>query len=89
MAGEYGGIILFAAKCAPGLRLNDANFVFGQIENRAQSLEDVIGTLQRSPNRDAAFRAVLRNHALVFDVEMFLRSRAIFALHDMRGVSPN
>ena len=88
VAGERGGIIFFAAECAAGLSLDHSDFVFGQIEDRTQSLEDVVGTLQRAPNRDAAFRAVFRDDALILDVEMFLRAGAVLAFDDAGRVSP-
>ena len=88
VARDDGGIILFAAECAAGFSLDDANLVIGQIEDGTQSFENVVRALQRAPHRDAALRAVLRDHALVLDVKMFLRAGAVLALDDVRRASP-
>ena len=88
VAGKGGGIVLFAAECTAGLSLNHSDFFIGQIENRAQSLEDVVRALQRTPHGDAAVRAVFRDDALILNVEMFLRAGAVFALNNVRRMGP-
>ena len=88
MAGKNGRIILFAAECAAGFGLDDAQFVFRQIEDAAQRFENVVGALQRAPHRHSVFRAVLGDDALVLDVQMFLRTGTVLAFNDMRGAGP-
>ncbi len=88
MRRERRRIIFFAAEGAAGLGLDDADFVFRQIEDGEQRFVHVEGALQRTPDRDAAVRAVLGDDAVVFDVEMFLRAGAIFAFDDVRGAGP-
>ena len=79
---DHRGIFFLAAESAAGLRLNHANFFRRQIEQWHERLVHVVGTLQRSPDRHAVRGICRRDHALVFDVELFLRAGPILAFDD-------
>ena len=87
--GEHRRVIFLAAECASGLGLNHAHFFVGKIEDRSQRFVHVKRALQRAPHGDAVFRAPLRDHAVVFNVEMLLRAGAVFAFDDVRGLRPH
>ena len=75
-------ILFLAAKAATGLHLHDTDLVGGQIEERTQRLVNVVRALHRSPDRDARVRARSRDHAVRFDVELFLRPGLVLAFDD-------
>ena len=56
VAGDHRRIFFLAAEAAAGFRLDDADFVGGQIEKRNQRLVNVIRALQRAPDGDAFVR---------------------------------
>ena len=53
VCGEDGGVILFAAECAAGFRLDDAHFLSRQGEDGSEGAVDVEGTLERAPDGEA------------------------------------
>ena len=85
---KIGGEILLAAKCAARLGLNHAHLVIGQIEHRAQRLVHVERALQRAPDRDAALPIPFRDHSVVLNVQMFLRTGTVLSLDNVRRVGP-
>ena len=89
MARDDGGIIFFAAECASGLHLHDANFVLRQSAQRHQRLMNVIRALQRTPDRDALHRIEGGDDAVILDIKLFLRSGGVFAFDDVVGFRPD
>ena len=78
-------VLFLAAKAAAGLHLHDAHLVGRQVEERPQRLVDVVRALHRAPDRDAVGGVRRRDHAVRFDVELFLRAGLVFALDDELG----
>ncbi len=89
VAGKYRWIVLFAAERAARLSLDDAHLILGKIEYTAQRFEYVVGALQRSPYGDATFGIVLRDHAVVFNVKVFLRAGTVLSLDNVGRSRPN
>ncbi len=85
---DHRRIFFLAAEAAARLDLHDANFVFRQIEQFQQRLVNIIRALHRTPDSHAVCGAGNRNHAVVLDVELLLRARAIFAFDDEIGAVP-
>ena len=82
---DHGGIFFLAAESAARFGLNDAEFFRREAEQGDERFVHVVGALQRSPDRHPIRGIGRRDHALVFDVELFLRPGAIFAFdNDLR-----
>src|ERR1035438_7161272 len=49
----------------------------------------VVRALQRTPDCDSALGAVFSDHAVVLDIEMFLRACAVLSFHNVRRAGPD
>ncbi len=85
---DHRGIFFLAAESAAGLRLNHANVFRGQREERYQRLLNVVGALKGTPHRHPVGGIRHGNHALSFDIQLFLRAGAVFAFDDEVGLRP-
>ena len=89
MRGNHRGIFFLAAKAAAGFHLYDANAVFWEAKECGECLMNVIGALQRAPDRDTVIRIGACDHSLGLDVELFLRPGFVGALDDEIGGRPS
>ena len=72
MQRHHGGVLLLAAEPAAGLRLDHHGLGIGQVEGARHGSVDVVRTLARPVNRDAAVGVGDGDHGLVLDVELLL-----------------
>ncbi len=89
MRRDHGRVFFFSAERSAGFHLHDAHFFFGQRKKGHQGLVHVVWALQGTPNGGSVFRVERRDHAVVFDIELFLRAGEIFALDDVRRFIPD
>ena len=81
VAGNHRRILLFPAEAAARFGLDDPDLLRRETEQHGQRAMDVVGTLQRPVQRDAAiFRN--RDDAVRLDVELLLVTGAVLALDD-------
>ena len=85
MAGDHRRVFLLAAEAAARLRLHYAHLVIAKAEQHFQRAVDVVGTLHRAIDRDAAVRLRNGDDAVRLDVELLLMAGPILAFHDEVG----
>src|SRR5579862_8497606 len=88
MCADRRWVVFFSPKSSACFRLNYAHLVFGEIEYRHERFVHIKRALQRSPDGDTVLFAVLGDSAVVLDVEVLLRSGAVFALYHVRSRRP-
>ncbi len=81
-------IFFFSAKAAAGFRLDHANFLRREAEQGDQSFVHVVRALQRTPDSHSLAQICGRDHALILDVQVFLRAGPKFAFDDEVGARP-
>jgi hypothetical protein len=86
VARDHRRILLLASESAAGLGLDDPHLFVGQPEKDLQRAVNVVRALERAVHGDAA---VLRHgdHAVGFDVELFLVPGTVLSLDDDLGVA--
>ena len=85
VARDHRRILLLAAEAAAGFRLHDANPIAGQPEQDRQRAVNVVRTLHRAVDGDAAAGIRHCDDAVRLDVQLFLEAGPIFALDDHVG----
>ena len=75
-----------SAEATASLRLGDDSLCVTQGQGALEGLVDVVGTLHRAGDGDAAIGSRLGDHGLVLDVELLLVADPVLALHDQRGL---
>src|SRR5215470_10794521 len=88
MRGDHRRVFLLAAKRPACFELYDAHAICGQPTKVHQRLVHIVRTLKRPPHRESLPRVESRDHSIVLDVELFLRSSPIFTFHDVVGLLP-
>ncbi len=89
VGGDHRGVFFFAAESAAGFYLDDADAIGGQVEKFQESFVNVVGALERTPDGEPSLRVEGRDHAIIFDVELFLRAGSVFGFDNVGGVLPD
>ena len=81
---DDGGEVFFAAEGTAGFYLDDAAFVFWEIEDECERVDEVVGALHGAADADGFDRAgggaeAFGDDAVVFDVELLLRAGGVLA----------
>lgn len=83
-----GGEVFFAAERSAGGGLDDGEIVVRLVESVCERFKDVERALQRAFDDEAAgFRVVVGEHALGFEIDMFLQAGLVGGFDDVRGGS--
>ena len=81
VAGNHRRVLLLSAEAAAGFGLDHSDLLRRKTEQHGQRAMDVVGTLQRAVQRDAAMLRH-RDDAVRLDVELLLMTGAVLALDD-------
>ena len=89
VAADDGGEVFLAAEGSAGLGLDDAALFGGEVEDELEGVDEVVGALHRAADGYAGFGIVFGDDAVVFDVELLLRSGSVLAFDDEVGFLPD